>query len=135
MTYRDAIVWLREHEIYKDEETKEFYEFGDDIPELPERKMTDTIGRPILLHRFPVSQKPFYMSRPEDDDQVTESVDLLMPGVGEIVGGSMREWDLEKLRQGYAREELDDSPYYWYTELVSYHNDHPSTTKLLIEEL
>jgi len=121
MEYRQAIEWLRENKVYKDEETKTFYEFPDDIPEAPERKMTDTIGRPIFLMKFPVVQKPFYVSRPEDDDSVTESVDLLMPGVGEIVGGSMREWNEEKLLAGYKRQGLENiKPYYWYNELRTF---------------
>ncbi|XP_050353147.1 asparagine--tRNA ligase, cytoplasmic-like [Nymphalis io] len=114
MTYAEAIEYLRANNITKDDQT--FYEFGEDIPEGPERKMTDAIGVPILLCKFPAEIKSFYMLRCEDDKRLTESVDLLMPGVGEIVGGSMRMWDHEELMEGYKREGIDPRPYYWYTD-------------------
>lgn len=114
MNYEQAIEWLKENNITKDDGT--FYEFGEDIPEAPERKMTDTINEPIMLCRFPVSIKSFYMATCSDNPNLTESVDVLLPNVGEIVGGSMRMYEHEQLLKGYEREGIDPKPYYWYTD-------------------
>jgi asparaginyl-tRNA synthetase len=116
MSHAEAIVYCREHNIYKDEEAREHFGPSDDIPEGPERRMTDKIGRPILLTRFPAVLKSFYMQKCDDDPTLTESVDLLLPGVGEVVGGSMRMWDEEELMAAYKRENMDPEPYYWFTE-------------------
>ncbi|XP_042603752.1 asparagine--tRNA ligase, cytoplasmic [Cyprinus carpio] len=120
MNYTEAIEWLKEHNIKKDDGT--FYEFGEDIPEAPERLMTDSINETILLCRFPAEIKSFYMQRCAEDRRLTESVDVLMPNVGEIVGGSMRIWDAEELLEGYKREEIDPTPYYWYTDQRKFGN-------------
>lgn len=118
MDYTDAITFLKENNITKDDGS--FYEIGEDIPEAPERKMTDLINEPILLCRFPLAIKSFYMESTPENATLTESVDLLLPGVGEIVGGSMRIWDFEKLLAAYHREGIDPATYYWYLDQRKY---------------
>jgi asparaginyl-tRNA synthetase len=119
LAYADAIRFCNEHGILNPE-TQKPYEFGEDITDAPERAMIAIIGKPVLMTHFPTEMKSFYMSRVQGQETLTESVDVLMPGVGEIVGGSMRMWDPAELALGYKRERLDPAPYYWYTDQRKY---------------
>ena len=82
--------------------------------------MTDEINRPIFLTHFPVEIKSFYMQRAEDDKRVTESVDVLMPSVGEVVGGSMRTWDHDELMAAYKRVGIDPAGCFWHLDQRNY---------------
>ncbi|KAF7297977.1 AA-TRNA-LIGASE-II domain-containing protein [Mycena chlorophos] len=138
MSYQDAIAWLVENGIKHPAEdadgnvildasgnpTMVDHVVGDDIAEAAERQMTDIIGQPIFLHGFPAELKAFYMRKIPGPDgagtKFTESCDLLMPNVGEVVGGSMRIDDMEELIAAYAREGIPTEPYYWFTDQRKY---------------
>ncbi|GLB37831.1 putative asparaginyl-tRNA synthetase [Lyophyllum shimeji] len=133
ISYVEAIAWLNEHGIKRPEEDAEGnvikdesgqvkmveHKLGDDIAEAAERQMTDIIGKPVFLHGFPAELKSFYMKK-IPGTSYTESCDLLMPNVGEIVGGSMRIADMEELLAAYKREGIDPEPYYWFTDQRKY---------------
>ncbi len=71
---------------------------------------------PVTVHDYPKTIKPFYM-RLNDDDRTVAAMDVLVPGIGEIVGGSQREERLEVLRAGLARHGLREADYEWYLDL------------------
>ncbi len=118
ISYEKAIELLKEYDIKS--ESGKFLEFGDDITEGPERALIDAINRPTFLTYFPTGMKPFYMKINEQNPNVMNAADLLLPHVGEVIGGSQREDNLETLVRGYEREGLDPKTYYWYTDQRKY---------------
>ncbi|KAI0785792.1 asparaginyl-tRNA synthetase [Abortiporus biennis] len=139
LSYVDAIKWLNDHGIQHEAEDAQGnvikdengnprmvdHAIGDDIAEAAERRMTDILAQPVFLYGFPAELKAFYMKKidkaeGETGPVCTESCDLLMPGVGEIVGGSMRIADIDELIAAYKREGIDPSPYYWFTDQRKY---------------
>lgn len=117
MRYVDVIDWFNvQEELIFNEEGK-FYVFGDDIVEVVERKMMDIINWFIFLMYFFVEIKVFYMQKDFKDLRVMELVDVLMLGVGEIVGGLMRMFDYEELIEVYKKNDIGYEFYYWYVFL------------------
>ena len=114
MRYTEAIEWLNAHDVM--DENGIPHVFGTDIAEAAERKMTDEIGVPILLTHFPVPIKAFYMKRDANDDRVTESVDCLVPGVGEVVGAGMRMDNYEDLIKVMEENKWDLNAYAFYSD-------------------
>lgn len=118
--YQDAIKFLNDINVKKDDGTD--FVIGDDIPDSREKILCEKFGKgePVFLTNFLVEHKPFYMKIDETDHTCTESVDLLYPGIGEILGGSMRLDNYEGLMEGFKREGIDCSVYKWYLDMARY---------------
>lgn len=74
---------------------------------------------PVTVHDYPKNIKPFYM-RLNDDGRTVAAMDVLVPGIGEIVGGSQREERLDVLEANMVRQEIDPKDYPWYLDLRRY---------------
>lgn len=95
-------------------------EQGANLQSEHERYLTEQHFKcPVTVYNYPKGIKPFYM-RLNDDDETVAAMDLLVPGIGEIVGGSQREERLGVLRENMARAELDEEEYWWYVDLRRY---------------
>ena len=79
---------------------------GDDLKTEHERYLTEKVfKRPVFVTDYPRDIKAFYM-RQNDDGKTVAAMDLLVPGVGELIGGSQREEDLTSWKRGWRRWEL-----------------------------
>src|SRR3954469_24497581 len=74
---------------------------------------------PVTVFNYPKEIKPFYM-RLNDDGKTVTAMDLLVPGIGEIVGGSQREERLEVLEENMRRHKMEPADYKWYLDLRRY---------------
>ena len=116
MDYTEAIRHL--------ESAKRKFEFpvswGVDLQSEHERYLTEeVVGRPVALVNYPKSIKAFYM-RLNDDGRTVAAMDVLAPGIGEIIGGSQREERLDVLDARLAEVGLDKEDYGWYRDLRRY---------------
>ena len=94
--------------------------WGTDLQAEHERYLTDEyVGRPIVVVNYPKDIKPFYM-RVNDDGRTVAAMDVLAPGIGEIIGGSQREERLDVLDKRIHECELDEKAYWWYRDLRRY---------------
>lgn len=93
---------------------------GTNLQSEHERFLTETHFKcPVTVFNYPKEIKPFYM-RLNDDKETVAAMDVLVPGIGEIVGGSQREERLELLRSNMARHGLSEKDYSWYLDLRRY---------------
>ncbi len=94
--------------------------WGTDLQAEHEKYLTEKhFQGPIILYDYPRTLKPFYM-RLNDDERTVRAMDVLVPGVGEIIGGSQREERLEILEQRMRDQGLDPEQYSWYLDLRRY---------------
>ena len=95
-------------------------EYGQNLQSEHERWLTEEhFKRPVTVYNYPKEIKPFYM-RLNDDDKTVTAMDLLVPGIGEIVGGSQREERLDVLRANMERHGLSEEEYGWYVDTRKY---------------
>ncbi|MCW5589162.1 MAG: asparagine--tRNA ligase [Legionellales bacterium] len=114
--YTDAITIL--------EKSSKSFEFpvswGMDLQTEHERFLAEEyVGRPVIVMNYPKAIKAFYM-RQNDDNKTVAAMDVLAPGIGEIIGGSQREERLDKLEQRFDEMKLDKQHYSWYLDLRRY---------------
>jgi asparaginyl-tRNA synthetase len=94
--------------------------WGNDLQSEHERYLAEQHFKcPVILHDYPRTLKPFYM-RVNDDDKTVRAMDVLVPGVGEIIGGSQREERLGILETRMREQGLDPHAYEWYLDLRRY---------------
>ena len=92
-------------------------EWGIDLQSEHERFLTEQhFKKPVILFDYPDTIKPFYMYC-NDDGKTVRAMDVLVPGVGEIIGGSQREHRLDVLERRMKAQDLDIEEYWWYADL------------------
>jgi len=116
VTYTDAV-----EELKKSGKTWEFpVEWGNDLQTEHERYLSEEVfKKPVIVTDYPKDIKAFYM-RLNDDDKTVRAMDVLVPRVGEIIGGSQREERYEVLLRRLRETGLDEKPYWWYLDLRRY---------------
>ena len=116
LTYTQAIEVLSK--------AREYFEFpvdwGSDIQSEHERYLCETVfKKPVILTDYPKEIKPFYM-KVNEDGKTVRAMDILLPRVGEIIGGSQREDDYDTLLRRIKETNLDPADYWWYLDLRKY---------------
>jgi asparaginyl-tRNA synthetase len=97
------------------------FNWGKDLGGSDETIISKLHERPVFVTHYPRMTKAFYMRQDRANGQVVENFDLLAPeGIGEIIGGSVREEELDRLLKRMAEEGLATEPYEWYLDLRRY---------------
>jgi asparaginyl-tRNA synthetase len=116
ITYTDAV-----QELQKSGRTWEFpVQWGSDLQTEHERFLSEEVfKKPVIVTDYPKDIKAFYM-RVNDDGKTVRAMDVLVPRVGEIIGGSQREERHDVLARRMREAGLDEKPYWWYFDLRRY---------------
>jgi len=113
ITYDEAAAILKDHK-------ESTFQYGDDLGAPDETILSLQSDRPTMITHYPAAVKAFYMKREPGTDKV-KCVDVIGPeGVGEIIGGSQREDDLDLLLHRIREEKLPEEAYQWYLDLRRY---------------
>jgi len=115
LSYTEAIEVLKKEE--KKTKFKEKVEWGMDIGTEMERHLCEKVyKKPTVVYDYPKDMKAFYM-RLNDDDKTVQAMDILAPGIGEVIGGSAREERLDVLDRRIQEMGLAKEDYWWYRDL------------------
>src|SRR5262249_43961450 len=110
VTYGEAIDLLRSRGVE--------IAWGDDLGAEAETTLSEQFDRPVMVHRYPLATKAFYIKVDPDDSRLALCVDVLAPeGYGEIIGGGQREDDLATLEARIAAHDLPRGAFEWYVDL------------------
>ena len=94
--------------------------WGCDLQTEHERYLTEQVfQKPVFVTDYPKEIKAFYM-RINDDGKTVAAMDLLVPGIGELIGGSQREERLDVLMARMEELGMEEEPYWWYLDLRKY---------------
>lgn len=120
ITYTDAINILLESPAYKKKKFQYDVKWGIDLQSEHERYLVEKhFKKPVIVTGYPKEIKAFYM-RQNDDGKTVAAMDILAPGIGEIVGGSQREERLDKLTQRMQEMHIPAEEMYWYLDTRRY---------------
>ena len=116
VTYTEAVDILKKN----NDQFEYKVEWGTDLQTEHEKYLTEQVfGKPVFVTDYPKEIKAFYM-RLNDDGKTVAAVDLLVPGIGEIIGGSQREERMDVLQQRMKDFQLEEENYWWYLDLRKY---------------
>jgi len=116
ITYTEAIEILRNSKPHKKKKFKFPVEWGIDLQSEHERHLVEKhFKKPVIVTDYPKNIKAFYMKQ-NDDGETVAAMDVLFPGIGEMIGGSQREESLEKLKTRMSEMEIDEENLWWYLD-------------------
>lgn len=120
ISYTEAIEILQKSEPYKKKKFKYLIEWGDDIQTEHEKFLVNEHFRKgVIIYNYPKEVKAFYMKRNEDGKTV-KAMDVLLPPIGEVIGGSQREENYELLREAIKERGMKEGNLWWYLHLRKY---------------